>query len=47
MNVSTLGFVVSEWSGVVRREEIFFFFLRVYMYLFSLKGPECWSSSPC
>lgn len=26
MNVSTSGFVVSEWSGVVRREEIFFFF---------------------
>lgn len=49
MNVSALGFVVCEWNGVVRREMIFsfFFFLRVCMYLFSLKGPECWSSSPC
>lgn len=26
MNVSALGFVVSEWNGVVRREVIFFFF---------------------
>ena len=27
MNVSALGFVVSKWNGVVRREVIFFFFL--------------------
>ena len=26
MNVSALGFVVSKWNGVVRREVIFFFF---------------------
>lgn len=33
MNVSALGFVVSEWNGVVRREVIFFSFFFVCVYV--------------